>query len=740
MKGLFEHLPGPIQACAPKQTGTIEAPGNGTASSRNITPPPPPEEQETPPPPPRPFPEPARLPGNAANTRIFALLAGIDDYPAPIPKLRGCLRDVEQVERYLRSKYGNPEETPEVKTLGGENALVTETDGRLHLCKLTDRQATYHNIIRAFREHLGRATGRDTIWFHFSGHGAEQFTAEEFFKNTDAAGRVASLAPSGKDQALVCYSDANTGGPLYLADKELAVLLHELASGRSLEGQKPHIVVSLDCCHSGSGTRDANEPAGMKNRHYDPSPGKARGEAFLEPGGIRTLDSYIGGYYARQSRLEVPVAPHVLLSACESVQLAGDLPEGGVFTTSLIKALEDAGAGGRNLHYASLFTKTRARARRIRNKQNPQFETIGGFDPYTCFLEGWPLGRPGAYEVFRKGNDWFVRCGAIHGLPLRGQEATKIRILDANTGELACNGYVDKAGAQHSKLRLLEEDRLAPDGAYVAEIFFLPALPEFVMLHGDEEGAGALRAAWDDALNIKIASGDEEEEQPTLEVEATAGGGFVIRDAASGSRFIDLPPATGDMARRVEAVRGHLESIARWKRMIALDNPASRIRNLFEFELAVANRQSFPDMEFHKANEVVLPVAEDMLFDNNKLAFKFRVSLKEAEQDLYFYLFDLSPRCGVTFLNDEETAMRASELQAGAAADLRQAFFGWGPDPDEQSVTRWFKLLATTEEMDYHQLTQPELAPERAVEFDFNPAAISNDWCAVTVKVTVERI
>ena len=83
--------------------------------------------------------------------------------------------------------------------------------------------------------------------------------------------------------------------------------------------------------------------------------------------------------------------------------------------------------------------------------------------------------------------------------------------------------------------------------------------------------------------------------------------------------------------------------------------------------------------------------------------------------------------------------MRSSELNAGASADLRQSFFGWGPDPDEQSVTRWFKLLATTEELDYHQFAQPELAGDRGVDFDFNPGAVSEDWCAVTMKVTVER-
>ncbi|MCB9052680.1 MAG: caspase family protein [Lewinellaceae bacterium] len=702
-------------------------------------PPPPEEHDKDPAPPPRPFPDPGRQPDNAANTRIFALLVGINDYPAPVPKLGGCLKDVEQIEHYLRGKYGDPEGKSKVETLNGPTALTVETDGRLHLCTLKNSQATYPNIIRGFREHLGKATGKDTVWFHFSGHGAEQFTADEFFKNTDGSGNVASLAPNGKDQTLVCYRDESAGGPLYLADKELAVLLHEVASGRSMEGQKPHIVVSLDCCHSGSGTRDTDEPAGFQVRNYDPNAGKSRGEAALEPGAIRNLGSYIDGFYARQRRLEVPVAPHVLLSACESVQLAGDLPEGGVFTTSLIKALKDAEADGRSLHYASLFTKTRARARRIRNEQNPQFETIGGFDPYSCFLEGWPLGKPGAYEVFHKDGNWFVRCGAIHGLPLRAQEATKIRILNGNTGELACNGYVDKAGAQHSKVRLLEEGKLNSEGEYVAEILFLPALPEYVNVHGHEATANALKEAWDDQMNIKLTTNGEDEEKPSIEVEATNTGAFILRDLENGWRLIDVPAATGNMDERVQAVKGHLDKVVRWKRMIELDNQASRIRNLFEFELAVLDRKNKPNMAFYKGNEITLPVTEEHLFDNNKLAFKFRATLKEAGQDLYFYLFDLSPKCGITFMNDEEAAMRASELNAGAATDLRQSYFGWGPDPGEQSVTRWFKLLATTEELDYHQLTQPELMGNRGVDFDFNPDAVSEDWCAVTMKVTVER-
>lgn len=51
----------------------------------------------------------------------------------------------------------------------------------------------------------------------------------------------------------------------------------------------------------------------------------------------RKIGTYLDGYYDRQwrenGRLEVPDAPHILLSACESIQQAGDLPVGALALT-----------------------------------------------------------------------------------------------------------------------------------------------------------------------------------------------------------------------------------------------------------------------------------------------------------------------------------------------------------------------------------------------------------------------
>jgi hypothetical protein len=37
-------------------------------------------------------------------TNLYALLVAIEDYPAPIPPLRGCVNDIAAAEEYLRNR------------------------------------------------------------------------------------------------------------------------------------------------------------------------------------------------------------------------------------------------------------------------------------------------------------------------------------------------------------------------------------------------------------------------------------------------------------------------------------------------------------------------------------------------------------------------------------------------------------------------------------------------------------
>ncbi len=74
--------------------------------------------------------------------------------------------------------------------------------------------------------------------FYYSGHGSQESPPPEFWH----------IEPDHLDETLVCYDSRNDGN-WDLADKELAVLIAEVAA------RSPHLLCVLDCCHSGSGTR-----------------------------------------------------------------------------------------------------------------------------------------------------------------------------------------------------------------------------------------------------------------------------------------------------------------------------------------------------------------------------------------------------------------------------------------------------------------------------------------------------
>ena len=154
---------------------------------------------------------------------VYALLVGIDDYPLPVPRLRGCVNDIDQMQEYLTARLDpgdrSPAEVLKIKTL-------------------KNYEATRDAVIRAFRDHLGQAGPEDVALFCYSGHGSQEQAPERFW----------SIEPDHLDETLVLY-DSRMEGLLGPRRQGAAKLITEVAS------RGPHLTVILDCCHSGSGTR-----------------------------------------------------------------------------------------------------------------------------------------------------------------------------------------------------------------------------------------------------------------------------------------------------------------------------------------------------------------------------------------------------------------------------------------------------------------------------------------------------
>ena len=142
-----------------------------------------------------------------------ALLIGINQYSSPdVPALGGSLNDIAAMRQVLLTRYGFNES--EIRTL-------------------LDEQATRDGILQALRDLVQQSSPDDIIYIHFSGHGSQV---------EDADGDESD----GLDETIVPY-DGRTSNVPDITDDELGEILGELKSN--------NVLIILDSCHSGSGTR-----------------------------------------------------------------------------------------------------------------------------------------------------------------------------------------------------------------------------------------------------------------------------------------------------------------------------------------------------------------------------------------------------------------------------------------------------------------------------------------------------
>lgn len=712
---------------------------------------------------------PPRLKDQSDQIKIYALVVGIDNYQEDIPALSGCLQDVDLVADFLQERYGE----------------------RLVLRTLKDEEATYEEVIAAFKEHLidGEGGVDDTYWFHFSGHGSEQFTAPEFFQPKNAEGELLpSLASNGKDQTLVCFNGEAAGDNIFLADKELAVLIHELHEKVNTGDRIPHVLISLDCCHSGTGTRGEGELV----RQYQFLRNEVDRDSDENPErSSRTLDSYLAGWYKQesgedQSKLFIPAARHVLMSACNNLQLAGDTLEGGVFTSSLIDAFR--ATKGEAVNYVDLFNWTRARAKAKRKKQTPQLELINNFDPYTAVLEGWRLGGPGRYEIRGKNEKWYVGAGAIHGLPIGESEKVQFLIYEQPRDNLLGVGEIKRVGIKSCRLKDLKKITLNSEGGieftqdtleletgknYVAEIYALPAPLQHVLLEGEATKVQELKEAWDKKQESTDINLKNLEIHPlrTLDpaLEATIGIEVEKGEVEDGSRPVfriknlernrlwsEIGP---DVENPIPLVKRGIDKVVRWKRMLSLASPTSDLSAYYELQLLstdyvafqasgkphpIEERGAFLEiMRQHdvKAGPIELKFQAEQFFrpeegvDYDKIPFLFRIKTLVSGKKLYFYLYDLLEDCAIRLHEGGEKFIE--NTIEGQLSDFGSDLSAFQVHPNEGEAHFWFKLFVTTSPIDAAALTQSGFSSDKG-ETGI-PSSGASTWHCETIKVTLKR-
>ncbi|PSB22918.1 caspase [filamentous cyanobacterium CCP2] len=653
--------------------------------------------------------------GMRKTENIYALLVGINQYEptSKVNPLRGCANDVQTMEAYLKERISK-DINCEIKTLINE-------------------QATYAAIVDGFRNHLSKAKGeRDTILFWFSGHGSQEPAPEEFWH----------LEPDRKNETLVCY-DSRTPNGKDLADKELAYLIGELAKNN------PHIVVILDNCHSGSGTRDPFQQAEERR--------------IPESTKIRRLDSYL--FPATQ--LDFPRGKHMVLSACRDYQTAkeykdGDSQDRGAFSHFLTEALKRSNG---TVSYRDLFQETNALIRGNISDQSPQME---GEESDLPFLGVGAVAERQQYFTasYNRELGWIINGGAVHGVaPATQGQFTRLALFpftdsEGNPSDLRqlSNSIeqVDVAEVRpsYSKLKSLSLDQAK---SYKAVVLSQPITPMMVSLEGDEEGILLVQQA------IQTAGADQ---TPSLYVQvAPEGEGNLFRVIACRGEYIVA--RYGDARPLIEQVQGYtyqsaikvvknLEHIDRWRKVIELSREANSSIPLDAVKLTIMHGEKNEEIQ---GSDIRL----EYHYDKDKQEWvnpTFRVKIKNTtKRTFYCGLFDLTEQFGIFSLLPG--AVRLEEEQEVWVEINGNSFFeGYVLDDLwKQGITEYkdiFKLIVCTTDFDPTLLKQGDLGiplaetrsiPETSLDSLLNsvitrhirPQQAPDDWLTRAVTLTVVR-
>ncbi|MBC6454527.1 MAG: caspase family protein [Hormoscilla sp. SP5CHS1] len=611
------------------------------------------------------------------NGKIYALLVGIDNY-AKYP-LSGCVNDITAVEEYLRDR-------------------IPKT--RLQLVKLIDAEATRQKIIDGFTTHLCQAGSEDVALFYYAGHGSQGCAPEEHWH----------MEPDRLNETIICW-DSRTGGAWDLADKELAYLIDKV-------GQRdPHMVLIVDCCHSGSGTRDIDAVV-RRVDEIDKRDRPLNSFIFAQ----ESADIASRGYQENSAGWQMPSKNHILLAACRSDELAkeynGDCQARGAFSYFLLHNLQKANG---NLTYRELFESTNALVRGKVNDQSPQLEARNSIrDADQHFLGGAIAQRDPYFTVSHdKQYGWIVNGGAVHGLQKPSKGGTILALFPFGTDvpqlrdpELASGtAKVTQVRQQLSFVEISGIENLAENQTFKAIPISLPLPRLQVSFEGEETGVELARQALKTAGSLYrpslYISAVENSEEIDIVLVADKGQYIIRRPRDDRPLVAPLPlnsshaGYTGDDALKV--IR-RLEHIARWTNTLELSSPAasglrpSDVKMEFVlYDSQTASTASAMRLEYEEYNGELVPPTLKIRLTNS------------SQRTLYCAVLDLAENFSV---NNPFFDSSTVKLEAGAEIEGRWIDLVVPDELWSQGITEYkdiFKLIVNTQEFDARILEQEAL-------------------------------
>ena len=625
------------------------------------------------------------------SRKLYALLVGINEHhpeSVKVKNLKGCQNDVEAIQRLLKKQYASL--SPNIKILLNE-------------------QATRKNIIQNFREHLTTNAGQNsTILFYFSGHGSRQSMPKAFQRY------VAGISKKmRREETLVCYDSRVCIDEKWLeedlADKELAILIEEAAE------KKAHIVVILDCCHSGSGTR-----AGK------PMPGEQAQIREIEERVVADAlhRNYLGHYYEKmletEGKITLPNSCHILLAGTQkdnvSWEYTLDGKRRGLFTYHIEQAL----LANPHLSYADLFSLVGPRVVRSTEKkarcQRPQFETYHFFDAHSHFLTGATLpGNRRLYGIKMVRGEWRIEQGEVHGLA--SAETTPLiewGIYEAPGDDTPLAlAKTTRVAMNYNTVEVVEGD-LNPEQNYLAELRSMPAQRLVVGINTNPPA--------------ELAS-------PLVQLvnDASAQVQLVINKAQDVYTLARDDEELLSKKYGPVALTSTLERIARWHRILESHNaqPTQLSYEDFLLSFSVSGKNAPAKTLFDSQGILELTSEKGQYFDDAESEWIIPYEMTGqnlSDYDVYFTLLHLDPYYGIEVYYNQLVPAQTNEI-------ILAEGYGLFPEKFRQPTADRFKLIVSTRELSSYLFSQPDIQEGQPKKTKRTDQTIPNDWLAKVLEV-----
>jgi len=654
---------------------------------------------------------------------IYALLVGIDNYsPASnplVPPLKGCVNDIKAIEAYLGERI----------TQDSEWKLIEPTD---QPWILLNQDATRQAIISGFQQHLCNADSEDVVLFYYSGHGAQEKSPEEFWE----------LEADRLDETLVCY-DSRAENGRDLADKELAYLISKIAL------KEPRIVVILDCCHSGSGTRDLPAETTVRRALVDSRERPLSTFIFAEDApAIQEILSTAKESKKKTTGVILPKGKHILFSACRDYELAKeykteDGETRGAFSYFLLQTLQRTNG---NITYRDLARNMNALVTGKVKEQSPQVEATDRQDLDQPFLGGAIKERPHYFTLTHSQNlrNWVIDGGSIHGIPKPsnggdtrlaffpyGSSPEKLRQLSEALGE----ARVTQVLPQRSQVEIINgQDSLSETESYWAVVTSLPLPALKIYIKGDESEFQGIKNL-QEALS-KAAIGNK----PSLYVQqvneakdadyhllVSQGQYWILQPDNNRPLVAPIPEEPNQPGYTEEIalqVIYRLEHIARWNNILQLSTPAtSRIKtDEVEMEIILLCGQQESSPGDRDGNISSSEMRVDYEYDNGEWqAPNIQIKLtNKSDKKLYCNVIDLSESFAVDtpFFDRDSSILLPPQNSENPSCftSFDDIIFQVPDEYFEQGITEYkdiLKLIVCTTEFDASLLKQDGLAPPK---------------------------